>query len=421
MSIAASTIADWPAERVFDPALYGNGDPSTFGLPLDFYERLRSEQPCFKVRPEHPMLIEELWVVSRYDDICAVDRDPDTWSAGGGFVNIWTFTPITTPEHGGKPAMIIYDGEPHREHRQLIGRGFRPAMVRKLEEKLRAFAVEVVESAIAEEEFDFIEAVAHTMPMRALGDVLGVPEQDRAKFFNYVDVFASPFDQRVTPSFDAVAEAVQGLWDYALELSELRAREPGDDVMSVIAAAHGDEALSDAEIQGTVSLLASGAAESTRSALGHGMHELMRNTEMMDWIMARADDIPPTAPQEIIRIATPFTHLVRTATKDVEMHGQTIEAGEQVAMLFASGNFDPDGISDPRTFDLSRDPNPHVSFGRGPHSCLGKHIAALEIKVLLEEFFKRIKSITPLGPPSYVNDNYTRGIYSLPVKVEAAE
>jgi cholest-4-en-3-one 26-monooxygenase len=409
----AITASELTSQRVFDPEVYGNGDPTTFGLPLDLYDRMREEEPLVKLALGHELLVDEVWVASRHADIWAIDKDPETFAANRGLVNIWKFAPLD-PVH--KPAMLVQDGEEHRATRGMVGKAFRPNVVARLAEKFRAYAVEVVEAAIAKREFDFITEIAHEMPMQALGDVLGVPAGDRPKFFSWVDTFASPFDTRVTPSFEKVAQAITELYEYALELHALKQREPGDDVMTKVAQAN----LTPDAIQGNVALLASGAAESTRSALGHGMHELMRNPEQMRWIMERADDIPPTAVQEMVRIATPFTHLVRTATRDVEMHGEVIKEGDKVAMLFASGNFDPEGIPDPRTFDLSRDPNEHLSFGRGPHSCLGKHVAALEIKILLEELFQRIEYIRPAGPISYTNDNYARGVYSLPVEVKGA-
>jgi cholest-4-en-3-one 26-monooxygenase len=208
--------------------------------------------------------------------------------------------------------------------------------------------------------------------------------------------------------------------EYAPQLAEIRRNDPGDDVMSKIVQAVDEDRLSEDEIQGNVALLASGAAESTRTTLGHGMHELMRDPDQMAWLRERADDIPATVAQELVRIACPFTHLSRTATKDVELHGQEIKEGDKIAMLFAAGNFDRDVFDDPRRFDLSRDPNPHLSFGRGPHSCLGKHIAALEIKILLEELLQRTREISPAGEINYSRDNYSRGVYELPVTMTAA-
>jgi cholest-4-en-3-one 26-monooxygenase len=411
---------------VFDPDTYANGDPATFGLPLDQYKYLREEHPCYLQRFDDPLLVERTWVVTRYEDIVEVDRNAELWSAAGGGVNIWKVVPLQ-PAHiaeqigFGKPAMLVMDGEDHRRNRGTVSRAFTPKRVAALEERFRVYAKRVVDDALAQDgPFNFIEVVAHAMPQEALGDVLGIPEQDRKRFFHWVDQFASPYDTRVTQSFEALLQAIMELLAYAPELAELRRREPGDDVMSKIVEAVDSDRLSEDEIQGNVALLASGAAESTRTTLGHGMHELMRNPEQMAWLRERADDIPATVAQELVRIASPFTHLSRTATRDVELHGQQIARGDKIAMLFAAGNFDESMFDSPETFDLSRDPNPHLSFGRGGHSCLGKHVAALEIKILLEELLQRTKAIEPAGPISYSRDNYSRGVYELPVTVTPA-
>jgi len=412
--------------RVFDPDTYANGDPTTFGLPLDQYEYLRENAPCYLQKLDDPLLVEQTWVVSRHADIEAVDRDPDLWSAAGGGVNIWKVTPLA-PKHiadeigFGKPAMLVMDGDDHRRNRSVISRGFTPPRVAALADRFRGYAKTVVDNALAQEgPFNFIEVVAHAMPQEALGDVLGVPVEDRPKFFHWVDQFASPYDTRVTKSFEDLLGAIMAMLEYAPELAERRRQEPGDDVMSKIVQAVDADRLSDDEIQGNVALLASGAAESTRTTLGHGMHELMRNPEQFEWLRSHADDIPATVAQEMVRIACPFTHLSRTATRDADFLGQEIKEGDKIAMLFAAGNFDSDVFDDPRQFDLTRDPNPHLSFGRGPHSCLGKHIAALEIKILLEELLQRTKEILPAGPVDYSRDNYSRGVYALPVTVVPA-
>jgi cholest-4-en-3-one 26-monooxygenase len=412
--------------KVFDPDTYANGDPTTFGLPLEQFKYLREEAPCYLQKFEDPLLVEETWVVSRHEDISAVDKDPELWSAAGGGVNIWKVVPLQ-PAHiaeeigFGKPAMLVMDGDDHRRNRGTVSRAFTPKRVAALEERFRVYAKNVVDDALSQDgAFDFIEIVAHAMPLQALGDVLGIPEADRPKFFGWVDQFASPYDTRVVKSFEDLLGAIMSMLAYAPELAELRRKEPGDDVMSKIVQAVDSDRLTDDEIQGNVALLASGAAESTRTTLGHGMHELMRDPEQMAWLRDRADAIPATVAQELVRIACPFTHLSRTATRDTELHGQQIKAGEKMAMLFAAGNFDDDVFTDPASFDLSRDPNPHLSFGRGGHSCLGKHIAALEIKILLEELLQRTKAIEPAGQISYSRDNYSRGVYELPVTVTPA-
>ena len=407
-----------PDIRVLDAETYANGDPTTFGLPLEQYAFLRDEAPCYLHEFDDPMLIERAWIVSRNADIWAVDRNPELYAADRGGVNMWKVTPLD-PKVGGKPAMLTMDGAKHRAQRGVMSKAFTPGMAKKLEDKFREYAVNIVDAALEKGTFNFVTDIGHAMPMEALGDVLGVPNGDREKFFAWVDTFAAPFDTRITPSFEYVMQAIFDLLGYAVEMGELKRREPGDDVITQLVQA-GAEVISEDELMGNVALLASGAAESTRTALSHGVHELMRNPAQMGWLREHAHDIPNTAIQELVRISTPFTHLVRTATADHELHGQHIKEGDIVLMLFAAGNFDERAFDDPNTFDLAREKNPHVSFGRGPHQCLGKHVAGLEMKILLEELLQRTKDITPAGDISYVRDAFSRGVYQLPVTITPA-
>jgi cholest-4-en-3-one 26-monooxygenase len=235
-----------------------------------------------------------------------------------------------------------------------------------------------------------------------------------------VDKFAAPFDTRITPSFEDVLGAIFALTGYAGELAARKRSDPDQDVVSQMVQANNEDTLTEDEILGNIVLLASGAAESTRTALSHGMHELMRNPAQMAWLRQYADNIPDTAIQEIVRISTPFLPVVRSVTRAIERLGQAIAAGDRVCMLLAAGNFDPSAFDDPDRFDLARTPNRHISFGRGPHTCLGKHIAVLEMKILLEELLQRTSDIKPAGPITYVRDVFSRGVYELPVTVTPA-
>jgi cholest-4-en-3-one 26-monooxygenase len=407
-----------PSLRVLDADTYANGDPTTFGLPLEQYKYLRDNEPCYLQEFDDPMLIERAWVVSRNADIWAVDRDPGLYAADRGGVNMWKVTPLD-PRVGGKPAMLTMDGAKHRSQRGVMARAFTPKFAKSLETRFRGYAANIVDAALEKGTFNFVTDIGHTMPMEALGDVLGVPRGDRAKFFEWVDTFAAPFDTRITPSFEYVLNAIMGILNYSLELAELKRQEPGDDVITELVKA-GLEVVSEDELMGNVALLASGAAESTRTALSHGMHELMRNPEQMAYLREHASDIPDAAIQEIVRIATPFTHLARTATRDHELHGKKIKEGDIVLMLFAAGNFDERAFEEPHTFNLAREKNPHVSFGRGPHQCIGKHVVSLEIKILLEELLRRTGDIKPAGEIAYVRDAYSRGVYELPVTITPA-
>jgi cholest-4-en-3-one 26-monooxygenase len=355
-----------PDIRVLDADTYANGDPSTFGLPLEQYAYLRNEKPCYLHEFNDPMFIDQSWVVSRNADIWTVDRNSELYAADRGVVNMWKFTPLN-PAVGAKPAIMTIDGPKHRTQRGVISKAFTPGVVKKLEGKFREYAANIVDTALEKGTFNFVTDMTHAMPMEALGDVLGVPREDRPKFFDWVDTFAAPFDTRITPSFEHVLQAISDLLGYAVELADLKRREPSDDVITQLVRARSDVITQD-EVIGNIALLASGAAESTRTALSHCMHELMRNPQQMAWLREHAHDIPATAIQEIVRIATPFTHLVRTVTTDHELHGQHVMEGDIVLMLFAAGNFDERAFDNPNTFDLAREKNPHVSFGRGPTS-----------------------------------------------------
>jgi cholest-4-en-3-one 26-monooxygenase len=399
---------------VLDPDTYANGDPTTFGLPLDQYAFLHAELPVCRQEFNDPRLVPEVWILSRHQDITQAEQDTDSFSADG-LPTVWAYNIVG--EEVGAPGILVQDGEQHRDGRRVISGAFTPKVVETLAERFRRHARRVIDHALAlREPFDFVSAVAHEMPMQALGDILGVPDTDRPRFFGWVDTFSSAFDERIAPTFDDVLRAISEIHEYSVELRDLKRSCPAGDVVTRIA----ESRMGDPEVRGNVTLLACGAAESTRNALSHGLHELMRQPDQMRWLRDRADDIPPQAVQEIVRIACPFTHMTRWTRREVDLHGTVIPAGKPVAMLWAAGNFDETVIPNPNRFDLSRSPNQHMSFGRGEHSCVGKHIASLEIKILLEELLQRTSEIRPAGPISYVRDNYSRSVYELPVEFIAA-
>jgi cholest-4-en-3-one 26-monooxygenase len=410
---SVSVSAELSYEQVFDAEVYGNGDPATFGLPLDLYDRMRSEASVAKLHLDDPLLIDEVWAVTRHDYICEIGRDSENFVSNRDLPTIWRHSPV---DPVNKPGLLVQDGEVHRSRRIVIGKAFRPTAINKYEDKFREYAAAVVTGAIEKGTFDFITEIAHALPVQALGDVMGVPEEDRPKFFEWVDKFTSPYDPRVAPSFEEVSQALLDIWAYGLELVARKRREPADDVLSRIA----EMDISDDEIMGHVAIFATGAAESTSAALGHGLHELMRNPRQTARLRESARDIPATVAQEMVRVSNPGISILRTAAHDIDFHGVRMREGDRIAPVFPAGNFDPDAIANPRRFDVSRDPNPHVGFGRGTHTCIGKHVAAFEIKILLEELLARTKDIQPAGPISYIKSNVTRGVYSLPVTVTPA-
>ncbi|WP_236977070.1 MULTISPECIES: cytochrome P450 [Mycobacterium] len=395
--------------------MYAKGDPAQNGLPLDAMDRMRVEAPCYRQRLDDPMMVNEIWVLTRHEDIDRVSRDPATFSSRRGLTaRLWT--PFET-ELGGKPAMIGLDGQDHLRNRRVVTKAFTPNVVKHFEAEFRVMCRRIVKKALQKGTFNFVEEIAVEMPLHAICELMGVPEKDRRTFLSWVNAYAVPTDPDYAPSPEAALGAVAAIWQYALELAEHRRTQPGEDLMSKIVRARDEETLDDDELQGLVLLLAGGGADTTRNAFSHGMHALIRNPEQMAWLRERADDIPLSAVQEIVRWATPVIHIARTATTDTEIAGQPVAAGERVAMLLPGANFDPTVIEDPRTFDLSREPNRHLSFGMGPHACIGRHIAALEIKLLFEELLRETAVIEMAGEIGYVRDNFLRGVHSLPIKV----
>ncbi len=398
---------------VMSPDVYRNGDPATNGLPLEAYAQLREQAPCYRHPLSDPLMVDNIWVLTRYEDVTEVDRNAEVFRSQTGHT-ARLFTPFEQ-DYGGKPAMIGLDGQEHRKNRGVVAKAFTPKVIRAFEAHFRSICSEIVDRAVSKGTVDFVPEVAIEMPLDAISHLMGVPKVDRPKFLAWVNAMAVPTDPEYAPSPEAALEAVANLWQYGLELADKRREVPGDDLMSRIVAATDADTLSEDELMGFTVLLAGAGSDTTRNAFSHGLYALLKNPEQMAYLRANADDVPNTAVQEIVRWASPVIHFSRTAEIDTEIAGQEIAAGDRVAMLFPSANFDPTTFDDPHMLDLTRDPNPHVSFGVGPHACLGKHVAALEMKLLFEELMKRTSKIELAGEIGYVRDNLLRGVHTLPV------
>jgi cholest-4-en-3-one 26-monooxygenase len=401
---------------VLGPDVYGNGDPETNGLPLERYARLREEAPCYLHPLNDPALIDSIWVLTRYADIVRVDQDAENF-INGGELGVSAVRLTGSKSRGG---MVYADGADHRRHRDVTRSAFTPRAVAAYAAGFRVLARSIVANALENESFDFVPEVSVPMPLNALCELLEVPEEDRPDLLGWANAFAIVTDPAYAPTPEESAAAVGHLAEYSLKLARTRKHDRNNSLMSKILDAVDAGAFSEAELQGLIIILAGAGTDTTRNTLSHTLHELMRNPEQMAWLRAHADDIPREAVQEMVRWASPLIHFARTVVNDTEIAGQELRAGEFVAMLFPAGNFDPAAIDDAETFDLTRTVNRHVSFGVGPHSCLGKHVAALEIKILLEELLQNTAAIEPNGPITYIRDSRLRGVHSLPVTVKRA-
>lgn len=403
---------------VLNPDLYAGGDPAENGLPLTQYDYLRDHAPLYRQKIDDPLFLDEAWVVSRYEDTVRILRDPATFTSTRG-TTVRRYDP-TLPELGGKPAMISMDGESHSRNRRIVNRGFTPAVVRTFEDHFRSLAIEIIERALDTGEVDFVSAVASSLPLYAICDLLGVPESDRTQLLAWTNTLTVPTDPDYAPSEADFSAALNGIWAYGLELAALRRRDPGSDVMSTIVAAADQDQLSDDEVMGFMLTLAAAGNETTRNAISHGLLGLLRHPGEMAWLRSLGGVVPATAVEELLRWSSPVIHSRRTVVRDTELHGVTLRAGEPVVVLYPSANFDPRQFSEPLRLDLRREPNQHLVFATGPHVCLGAHVARLETRIVFEELLRRTERIDLVGPCEYVRDSALRGVKQLPVSLVAA-
>jgi len=399
---------------IFNPDLYAQGDPWTSGLPLDLFAELRDERPCYwQPLEDEPLFVDGVWAVTRYADIVAIIRDTERFSTRAG-TSVRRFDP-TVAECGGKPTMMSMDGARHRNNRAVTHRMFSLRAVNALENQFRAIARRLVERALDKGRIDFVTDVARSMPLEAVSDLLGIPPEDRGQVLAWTNMITVPLDPHFTPTRHDFQAALDGLWGYGLELSQRRLEDPDDGVMTAIARGRADGRLSDDEVCGYMLQLAAAGNETTRNAIAFGLHALLLRPDQMALLRAGDGTLPDSAVEEILRWSAPTIHTVRLALQDLELHGQTIRAGDRVALVLGSGNFDPAKFAAPEAFDVMRSPNEHIAFGTAAHTCLGLHVARLELKVLFEELLRRCTSIELDGDVEFVRDNLIHGVRKMPL------
>lgn len=302
--------------------------------------------------------------------------------------------------------LVNEDGEIHKKHRRIISRGFTPRGVAGMRDELSARAKKIVTEAAENNADDFVTAVASELPLQAIADLLGVPQEDRHKIFEWSNTMTS-YD--VPGGMDLAAVASMQLIDYFQKMAEDRARNPQDDIVSKLVLADVDgEHLSPDEFGWFVTLLAVAGNETTRNATTHGMVAMLENPDQ--WELFKSDR-PETAYDEILRWASPITQFQRTAMEDVEIGGVTIAKGDRALLCYASANFDEEVFEDPFTFNILRDPNPHVTFGgQGPHFCIGANLARMQLELIFNAIADYLPDLTSLGDPTRLRSGWLNGL-----------
>lgn len=401
-----------PTMSPLDPDLYLDG------MPLEYFERLRRDSPCLRVELGNPRQIDFAWVVTRHADVLTVLRDSARFTSTGG-VTLNRFS-MSSAKAGGKPALITMGRADHRRVRPVLGATFTPRTLKLFTDSYAQLARDVVARAVTKGRFDVVAEISVQLPMYAICDLLGIPQRDRDQVREWGDAQAAPLDPELAPSPEHILESINKLWDYAAGLAEARRADPRDDVVSRLVPKIGTPELSMEEYLGMVSLLAVAGNETTRNNISHSVQALIDHPAVWDALADADDALWSTTVEELTRWSSPVIGFRRTATVDVELHGQRIRAGESVMFMLNAANYDPRAFHAPERFDLRRDPNPHVAFGGGEHFCLGAHLARIETRLVLRELRRQVRSIAPAGPIDYTRSTHVRGVKRLPVSVEPA-
>ena len=363
------------------------------------------------------------WVITKHEDIKEISRNPELFSSQrkGSVIRL---PGEVTPEQIELTGALLLNMDPpkHTKIRRIISKGFTPRAVEGLRAALAERAAAIVHAAREAGGGDFVEQVACELPLQAIAELVGVPQQDRRKLFDWSNQMLNYDDPEYgdATTTDASSTAAMEILGYAWNMAEQRRAEPAGDIVSTLVHADLDgESLGSDEFGFFVILLAVAGNETTRNAITHGMKAFIDNPDQ--WELYKRQR-PRTATDEIVRWATPVTVFQRTATADTELGGQLIRTGERVGLFYSSANFDEDAFEHPFSFDIMRDPNPHLAFGgTGTHFCVGANLARLEIDLIFNAIADVMPDLSQVSEPQRLRSGWINGIKHWQVSYESGE
>ena len=401
-------VEDLDQLDVGDLALWADGPPH------DVFTRLRREAPVhWSPLSDHPNEAG-FWSITRAEDVRSVSLDWRTFSSEVG--GILVLDDFGIPLEAQRQQMISMDPPRHDRLKALFQRGFTPKRIAEHGERIRGIVNRTLDRVAERGECDLVTDVAGPVVSRVIGSFLGTPEEDDARHMEDTNLALGFGDEDLRPSEEALAEMLTRTWNETMEIIGERRESPGDDLISVLVHAEVDgERLTDSEIYMGIGLLGAAGNDSTRAVFTSGMRALMEDRDQMQLLLDDSSLIPG-AVEELLRFYPAFAHFRRTATRDVELHGETIREGDKVLLWYVSSNRDEGVYQDAQRLDVTRDPD-HQAFGAGGrHFCLGAALARLELRTLLAETLRRFGDIELAGEPAQARSLFVNQLKTLPVR-----
>ncbi len=395
------------------------------GAPWDAFAALRADSPIhFNDEGDDG---SGFYSVVRYHDIVKVLRDSDAYTSER-FTNL---EEVDAEQEEARRSLLETDGSRHRALRRLLQGQFTPAAVARYETFLRGLTATTLDNAFAKKEFDFVTEVSADFPIQVLAKLLDVPDEDTDQLIDWgnrmigntdpehADILINDPESEKYRLVPFRSPAALEVFEYGDELARQRRGKDGDDLVSVLVNSDMSDGipLTERDFHTNFLLLVVAGNETTRHTISHTMNNLINNPDQLAYLQENPDMIP-WAVEEFLRFASPVYHFRRTTTREVELGGVTIPQGKKVVPWFASGNRDETVFERPNTLDVTRNPNEHMTFGRGgPHMCLGNALARIELRVMFEDLIGRVDSVERTGDIDFLRSNFVHGIKRMPVKV----
>ncbi len=402
------------ALSLFDPDTYRTGPPHAY------LARLRREAPvCWHEQPGPEVrsaskLDGGYWVLSKYQDVIDVSRNPQVYSSYSG--TAFFFDPVPEELPGLQAMLINMDPPGHVKYRRLVQRGFTPRMVAELEPRIRAHARRIVDNVASKGGCEFVTELACELPLILICELMGIPDEDRKQMFDWSNAMIGGDDPEMTAGADSMQVSIQ-MWMYANSLAQKKREQPDDTLISkyVNGEVEGMK-ISDFELNNFFVLLAVAGNETTRNATSHFMRLMSEHPDQFELLKTDLDRLLPGAVEEALRFSPPVVAFRRTALVDTVLRGIPIKRGDKVVLSYVSANRDEEVFTNPDRFDIRRSPNHHIAFGIGEHFCLGANFARMQMRCVLRELISRLPDIHVSKPPKLQRSNLIHGIREMHVE-----